>query len=189
MEYNEIVAELHTTKPDVLNRMVTLAKKQRQLENEMAEMAKRGKELLAELENITGGHRVEGSLPKVMTELGLSEFTLDDGSKIEIKSVLQPPSLAKDAPHRDAVLKWLKDNGHSGVIKAEVKVPLAPGDPKEPGLVAALTTLGLKFDEYETVAAPTLKSLIDELMEKGQDVPMEELHIHSFKTSKVTLPK
>ncbi len=186
----EVVADLHQNKNDALAKISMLATKQKDLELLIETKSKELATLGTELMSIAGGGKEEGLLPKAMQEIGMDEFKLNDGSKVTIKSILKPPSVGKDSPYRQVVIDWLNKSGNSGIVTTEVKALVGKGgDEKAEKIIDACKALDLQCDKYTSVNASTLKSLIEEMMEKGEEVPLEELHVYSFKLAKVTLPK
>mgnify|MGYP003651584167 FL=1 len=64
-------------------------------------------------------------LPTVFAEMGLSELTLDDGSKIKIK-----PTYGGSIPvdQRPAAYEWLREHGFDDIIKNTVSCEFGRGE-------------------------------------------------------------
>ena len=61
-------------------------------------------------------------LPSTMADLGLSKFSLDDGSTVEVKPTYGASILVKDRP---AAYEWLRENGFDDIIKNVISASLA----------------------------------------------------------------
>ena len=97
-----------------LGRVSVLANQVLQLEREIAEQEAIVKSLKEKKRQIA-----EDLLPAVMTEHGLSDLTLNDGSKVTVKkfySCTIPANCTQEA------FVWLREQGHDGLIKHRVTV-------------------------------------------------------------------
>lgn len=181
--------EVEAPEGDLLNRIVELANRQVQIEADLAALAEQAKTLQAELETIAGGFKNEGLLVAALNEAGMKNFTLTDGTVIEVKDVLQMPSVAQKSKYREPVLNWLDEN-HPDVIKRVIAIPLVKGDERVAEIRRVLAEqLKVVFSEDRTVNPQTLGALIRELLENGAEVPMETLGVFSLKKAAVEIPK
>jgi len=73
-----------------------------QVEDQLAEL-KRQKRKLSEIE-----------IPEIMNDVGLKEFKLTNGLKVNIKNVFTGKITEENA---EAAFKWLDDHGHGGIVK------------------------------------------------------------------------
>lgn len=124
-------------------------------------------------------------IPDLMDEAGLAEIALKNGTKLKVEPVLTIGSgKGKDA----AVLKWITETGHSGLIKRSVSVSLGTkADEKEAALLAELKAEG--FEDVSALAevnAQTLKAHVKKLLEAGKEVDMDLLGAREFKRAKIT---
>ena len=173
-----------------LKALMALAEKQLEIEDKLQKNGDERKELNADLEKICGGWRNEGTLPTMLEAIGMKSFKLEDGREVTLKKELKAPSMAATSEKREIVLKWLRDKGHSDIIKGNVTSPFSPGEKKLEALKKAIQEIGMQFDEFETVAPGTLVSLLEELIEAAEEVPMNELGVFEFKRTKIkALPK
>ncbi len=183
------IEDLENAKPEAseesLKALVALAEQQAELEDKLDKNANERKKLNKDLEVICGGWRNEGSLPTMLIEIGMDSFKLTDGREVELKKELKSPSMAADSEKRQVVLDWLRRINQSDVIKGNVNVPFSPGDKRLEALKTSLKEIGMQFDEFETVAPGTLTSLIKELLENDEEVPLNELGIFEFKRTKI----
>lgn len=169
----------------VLERIVALAQKQLALEAKKAELEKETKAINKELEAVRGGHQAEGELPQAMQEAEMAEFKLENGAKITIEEQLVPPSMAKDSTEREPMLRWVDEKGHGDVVKNSIIVLFPKGDKRADRVRMVLKDEGLDYEDFATIHPSTLKALLKELMEAGEDVPTEDLGIRVFRQSKV----
>jgi len=172
-----------------LGRLIKLAKRQRELERELEANEERRKAINKELDKLAGGYQSEGEIPQAMQEMELTSFTLDDGSIITVDEELKPPSMAASSKNREPLLNWLHKHGHGDAIKASTTVQFAADDPRKPKVDEALTKLGVPFEYFQTMHPQTLGALLRELLESGEEVPLEELGIMVYRRSKVKIPK
>lgn len=175
--------------PDLLKRIVALARRQAELEAKIAAHDEAGKKLARDLREITGGHGVEGLLPIAMAEAQAINLTLDGGVEVEIAEDLQVPSVGQRGKHRDKILAWLDQNGHGDVIKRALAVPLSRDSQLAERVREVLAAIGAQFKESREVNAQTLGALFRELLEAGEELPMDELGLFMLKRSKVKVPK
>ncbi len=126
-------------------------------------------------------------LPLLMTELQLKEITLDDGSKITVKSDL---SCTITELKRDACLQWLTSHGFDGLIKTHVVTSFGKGQHDSAVSFAIKTKTEYKnVTLKENVHPSTLKAFIKEQLEEGNTIPSDLFGIHSFNIVKLTSPK
>lgn len=184
----ESMMEEEEVSQDSMKKLIDLAEKQKAIQVELDEMEEKRKKKQEELEKIQGGWRHEGLLPSLLLELGMKEFTLEDGSKVTVTDELKPPSMSATGKMRPKVLGWLRKNGHKALIKGDVSVKYSPGDERLEPLVEYLEEMNLSHSVFETVAAGTLASFFKEMLEREEYVPMEELKILQFRQSKVKMP-
>lgn len=59
-------------------------------------------------------------IPNLLESVGLNTITTRDGLKVTIKETVHARLSGET---KDAALKWLEENGHSGLIRREVKIP------------------------------------------------------------------
>lgn len=170
---------------DKLDRLRELAQRQRDLENEKKQLEEKMKGVNKELDQLAGGYQSEGEIPALMNELGFYSFELSDGSRIELIEELKPPSMAANGKYRSKMIDWLDSGEYKDVIKDEVKVPFRSDDEKAQELLDYLEENKVQFDRYRTVNPQTLKALLNELLEKGREVPLDDLGVLQYTRSKV----
>ena len=109
----------------------------------------------------------EEDLPQKMTELGMQDLRLEDGSRITI-DMFYATRINKN--NRDAAHEWLREQGHGDIIKNQVSVSFGKGE-DETALetMALLEKEGLFPDQKESVHPSTLKAFVKERIESGDN--------------------
>jgi hypothetical protein len=111
----------------------------------------------------------EQMLPEAMHEVGLADFTLADGTGIELRPVIEC-HLAKE--RRERGCRWLEEHGHGGVVRGEVIVTVPKGGRYGVADVErVLAQAGFESRAEVTVHPQTLKKLYRELSERGEELP------------------
>ena len=149
-----------------LSSVATLARRIRDTEDEIAKAEEFLKERKAKLIKMT-----DEDLPAVMEELGLKAFTLEDGSKIDIK-----PLYGASIPgaRKEEAFEWLRENGFDDIIKNDVICTFGRGeDDKAAEFAKAARERGLSPEQKQLVHAQTLKAWVRERVENGESFPME----------------
>lgn len=149
----------------VLGKVAEMAKSIRLKEQALELLEQQAKALKQELLKLT-----DQDLPGLMQEFGLQSFTLDDGSKVEIKVTYGGHIKVEDRP---AAFSWLRDNGHGDIIKNAVSVLFGAGeDSKASALLGELGSMGYAAEQKEDVHSSTLKAWVKERVELGEEFPM-----------------
>lgn len=172
-----------------------LAVRQLQLQNRLKEHEAIMKTISEELKKIS-----EYDLPNAMSEAGMSEFKLLDGSKITVKRVYA--ASVKVADRHDA-FAWMRERGHDSLIKTEVNVPLGKGAHETAELIMA--KLREEFPDCqaqldESVHWQTLRAFVKEQVEaeeaavqQGETVddplPRELLGVYIIDKAEITVKK
>tara|TARA_R100001143_G_scaffold62089_1_gene64496 strand:+ start:629 stop:1210 length:582 start_codon:yes stop_codon:yes gene_type:complete len=109
----------------------------------------------------------EEDLPQKMTELGMQDLRLEDGSRITI-DMFYATRINKN--NRDAAHEWLRQQGHGDIIKNQVSVSFGKGE--DDTALETMTLLekeGLFPDQKESVHPSTLKAFVKERIESGDN--------------------
>ena len=108
-------------------------------------------------------------LPSTMADLGLSRFSLDDGSTVEVKPTYGASILVKDRP---AAYDWLRDNGFDDIIKNVISCQFGRGEDDQASAFHAFASQqGYPADQNESIHSSTLKAFVKERIETGEDFP------------------
>lgn len=153
---------------DTLKRLSALAHRQMALEDALEQLERKRKEIQADLTKVSGE-----DIPTLLDEAGLSEVRLSDGTKIKVKDDLRISTTGK---WREPINRWLRETGHDDILLNEITIGFGKGeDDQAAEAVAWLQGRRRDFDQKVYVRQPTLKSLINELLADGEEVPLEDL--------------
>ena len=159
-----------------------LAQKAQHYDNEAEKLETEAKRL----RDLSAHIRME-QMPTLMERAHLNEATLKDGSNAKIKEIFK--SSIPEA-HKPEAFSWLREHGHSSLIKNSVQVQLGKGeDEKARQISTFFQTLNVPFEMKESVHPMTLNAFVKEQMTKGVQLPDECFQIFSRKEVKITRPK
>jgi hypothetical protein len=129
-------------------------------------------------------------LPDAMTACGnLKSFTLKDGSEIKIKDDIFC-SIRSDK--KAEAFKWFEENGHSELIKHDVKVSFPKGKYDQADKlieVLSKTFKDIPYEEKTDVHAQTLKAFAKDQYKLGQTLPEEYFSVYEASIAKIKLGK
>lgn len=162
----EAASEFNNITTDGLKTVSSLAQEVSNWEGKVAQLEEQLRTAKAKLLELT-----DRDLPDMMAEVGITNFTLADGSKLEVK---QTYGARIPVVHRDAAFAWLKEKGHDDIIKNLVSVPFGRGeDSLATDFINLAQKNGYAPDQKKEVHPQTLKAFVKEQLEKGQEVPMD----------------
>jgi hypothetical protein len=144
--------------------------------------------LKAQLDAAKAYHRriEQEDLPELMREIGLAEFTMTDGTKIQVTDDVE---CGISEERRAAAHEWLARNGFGGLIKTEVVVAFPRDAHEEAQRVAddlAQELEGIATPQVqERVHPATLKAFIKEQLAAGKPVPFDLFGVHPFSKAKL----
>jgi hypothetical protein len=149
---------------ETLGRISILANQVIDLDKEVAEAESVVKTLKEKRRQIA-----EDLLPAVMTEHGLADITLKDGSKVTVKKFY---SCTIPGNKTEQTFDWLRENGHDGLIKHRVTVDFTRAkDNQALELKEELANRGLYPADKEWVEPSTLRGFAREQVEAGVQLP------------------
>jgi GH24 family phage-related lysozyme (muramidase) len=109
-------------------------------------------------------------VPDAMQEAGLTDITLDDGSKLVVKSDVK---VSINEANRAAAFSWLRRYGHDMAVKNVLEVDLRPLPSDERAKI--LTMLDRQYHAEptinESIHHSTLKSIVAGMLENGATIP------------------
>lgn len=143
---------------DTLQTITNLARQLVALQETEAEEAKALEDTQAKIKDIA-----EKRLPTLLEAVGLTELRLNDGKKVTIKTDYY-------ASPRDGAFAWLRERNMGAVIKEVVSVPST--------MKERLHELGIGFEVKESIHPSTLKALVKEQIEAGNEFPQELFGVH-----------
>lgn len=122
----------------------------------------------------------EVDLPELMDRIGMSEFTLKNGMKLQVEQKVRAG--IKDA-NKDDAFQWLEKNNLSGAIKRSVEVFFNAGE--ESRAKALIELLGEKgyqqLLEEKWVEPPTLGKIVRDLIEQKVTFPRDLFGVYEFR--------
>jgi len=163
-DYEETLSSVEKLDNSGLDTVAGLARKIKQQQEKVERL---DRELKDEKQNLL--KLTDEDLPSTMADLGLSKFSLDDGSTVEVKPTYGASILVKDRP---AAYDWLRDNGFDDIIKNIVSCQFGRGEDDQASAFHAFASQqGYPTSQNESIHASTLKAFVKERIETGEDFP------------------
>jgi len=156
--------------------------KLKQLEDDLIEKEKELKELKRHIDLVSGE-----VIPTMMQEMNISTLRLSDGSSVEVKPVY---GASISTANKEAAYTWLRDNGLGDLIKNEITVSFGRNEDNKAVEYASLAQ-GQGYEPVQKlkVEPMTLKALVRERLESGQEIPSDLFNVFSGSRTKVTRSK
>ena len=124
-------------------------------------------------------------IPTMMAEMGLSHLKLMDGSSVDVKPNY---SASITVANKDAAFNWLRNNGLGDIIKNEILVSFGRNEDIKAATYAELAKgQGFQPTQKMKVEPMTLKALVRERIEAGQEMPTEIFGV--FSENKTTIKR
>jgi len=152
------------------------------LEDEIDEQEKKLKELKRNQELLSGE-----VIPTMMTEMNISTLKLADGSAVEVKPVY---GASIPAAKKEDAFTWLRENGLGDLIKNEITVAFGRNEDNKAQQYAVLAQ-GQGYEPVQKlkVEPMTLKALVRERLESGQEMPSDLFNVFAGNRTKITRSK
>jgi len=149
------------------------------LEDEIAnaeESVKKLKEKALQLSSI--------EIPAMMDDMQITKLKLKDGESVEVKKVYGA-SIPKDK--QELAFEWLRNNGLGDIIKNDITVTFGRGEDNKAAQYAVLAR-GQGFEPVQKVGVNpmTLKALVRERLESGQEMPSDLFNTFAGNQTKIT---
>ena len=130
--------------------------------------------------------RISGEvIPTMMSEMGLSELKLQDGSHLKVSTSYKAHI---SEANKEAAYNWLRNNGLGDIIKNEISVSFGKDeDTKAASYVDLAKSQGLEPSRKMKVEPMTLKALVRERIEAGKEMPTEIFGV--FTENKTTIKR
>ena len=121
--------------------------------------------------------RISGEvIPTMMSEMGLSELKLQDGSHLKVSTSYRATITEAN---KEAAFNWLRNNGLGDIIKNEISVSFGRNEDNKAASYAELAKgQGLEPTQKLKVEPMTLKALVRERLEAGKEMPTELFNIY-----------
>ena len=124
-------------------------------------------------------------IPTMMSEMGLAELKLHDGSHLKVSTSYKAHI---SEANKEQAFNWLRDNGLGDIIKNEISVSFGRNEENKAADYAALAKgQGFQPTQKMKVEPMTLKALVRERAEAGKDMPTELFGI--FSENKTTIKR
>ena len=156
--------------------------KLKKLEDDLVEKEKELKELKRHIDLVSGE-----VIPTMMQEMNISTLKLADGSSVEVKPVY---GASITVANKEAAYTWLRENGLGDLIKNEITVSFGRNEDNKAQQYAVLAQ-GQGFEPVQKlkVEPMTLKALVRERLESGQEMPSDLFNVFAGNRTKVTRSK
>ena len=159
-------AEAFQVKDDQLAGLGALGKRAKELEKELADLETELKDRKEKYRKLT-----EETIPEALTATGMKGFTMDDGSKVEVKAFY---SASISEARRAEAFEWLRQHGFDDIIKNTVSVQFGRGEDELCArLLNQLGGQGFPANQAEKIEPSTLKAWVKEQVERGNAFPQE----------------
>lgn len=167
----EVDAGALTISNDSLNSIGALAKRAKQLEKEIEELDTTVKERKEQLDKLLGE-----AIPGMLQELGMKNFTMNDGSTITVKPFY---SASIKEEKRALAYEWLRDNGYDDIIKNTVSVRFGRGEDELcDTLLSQLREHNYPVEQAQKIEPQTLKAWVKDMVERGAEFPTETFGVY-----------
>ena len=151
----------------------------RNLEDQIKQKETELKKLKKDSEIISGE-----VIPTMMTEMNISTLKLADGSAVEVKPIYGA-SISPDK--KEEAFNWLRENGLGDLVKNEVTVSFGRNEDNKAMAYATLAQgQGYQPVQKLKVEPMTLKALVRERVESGQDMPSDLFNVFRGNRTKIT---
>ena len=153
--------------------------KLRDLEAEVKAQEEKIKQTQKEIARIS-----EDVIPTMLSEMGLSQLKLADGSSVDVKPFY---NASISVANREKAYKWLRDNGLGDIIKNDVTVSFGRNEDNKAVDYANLAkSQGFEPTQKLKVEPMTLKALVRERIEAGKQMPMDIFNVYVGNRTKLT---
>ena len=164
------------------NKLSDQVVKLQQLEDEVTIEEGKLKELKRKRDLVSGE-----VIPTMMQEMNISTLKLADGTSVEVKPVYGASILVAK---REGAFKWLRENGLGDLIKNEITVAFGRNEDIKASDYASLAkNQGYEPVQKLKVEPMTLKALVRERLEAGQEMPSDLFNLFTGNTTKITRNK
>ena len=123
-------------------------------------------------------------IPIMMQEMHITKLKLKDGESVEVKPFYSASITPED---QEKAFEWLRNNGLGDIIKNDITVTFGRGEDNKAAQYAVLAR-GQGFEPVQKVGvhAQTLKAVVRERIESGQDMPSDLFKTFAGNQTKIT---
>ena len=124
-------------------------------------------------------------IPTMMSEMGLAELKLHDGSHLKVSTSYKAHI---SEANKEMAYNWLRENGLGDIIKNEISVSFGRNEDNKAADYAELAKgQGFQPTQKMKVEPMTLKALVRERIEAGKEMPTEIFGV--FSENKTTIKR
>ena len=124
-------------------------------------------------------------IPTMMSEMGLAELKLHDGSHLKVSTSYKAHI---SEANKEMAYNWLRENGLGDIIKNEISVSFGRNEDNKAADYAELAkSNGFQPTQKMKVEPMTLKALVRERIEAGKEMPTEIFGV--FTENKTTIKR
>ena len=124
-------------------------------------------------------------IPTMMSEMGLAELKLHDGSHLKVSTTYRATITEAN---KETAFNWLRENGLGDIIKNEISVSFGRNEDNKAADYAELAKgQGFQPTQKMKVEPMTLKALVRERIEAGKEMPTEIFGV--FSENKTTIKR
>ena len=124
-------------------------------------------------------------IPTMMSEMGLAELKLHDGSHLKVSTSYRATITEAN---KESAFNWLRNNGQGDIIKNEISVSFGRNEDNKAADYADLAKgQGFQPTQKMKVEPMTLKALVRERIEAGKEMPTEIFGV--FSENKTTIKR
>lgn len=127
----------------------------------------------------------EVKIPEAMNKVGMSEFKLKDGTKIQIQKYY---SAKIPEGREEEAFKYLETTGNGSLIKAEVVAKFGKGEEErehEKALIEFMKQESIGFQQKRGVHPQTLKAFVKEQIESENPLDLELFGVYIGNKTKI----
>ena len=159
----------------------TLSDKVIELKN-LEDEVKNAEESLSKLKEKTR-YISQIEVPKMMEEMHVTKLKLKDGEIIEIKKIYGA-SISPD--NQEKAFTWLRNNGLGDIIKNDITVTFGRGEDNKAATYAVLAR-GQGYEPVQKIGVhpQTLKAVVRERLEAGQEMPSDLFKTYAGNSTKI----
>ena len=123
-------------------------------------------------------------IPTMMEEMHITKLKLKDGESVEIKKIYGA-SIPVD--RQQEAFTWLRDHDLGDIIKNDITVTFGRGEDNKASEYATLAQ-GQGFEPVQKIGVhpKTLKAVVRERLESGQEMPSDLFKTYAGNSTKIT---
>ena len=123
-------------------------------------------------------------IPIMMQEMHITKLKLKDGESVEVKPFYSGSIIPEV---QEKAFEWLRNNGLGDIIKNDITVTFGRGEDNKAAEYAVLAR-GQGFEPVQKIGvhSQTLKAVVRERVESGQDMPSDLFKTFAGNQTKIT---